>query len=107
MPSASSRSDRSVRSTRYIVATCDYCPAAIVWANTGRAMMAVNPDPVPGGNVVLVPRAVGSPQAIVTTDRKYRPDLPRYVPHMADCPGAATVRRERKPPAPKQTETLF
>lgn len=95
--------------SRWIVVKCDYCPADVVWANTGTAMMPVNPVPVPGGNVVLMPRAVGSPRAIVTIDAATHSDLPRYTSHMGNCPGAAEVRRrtQRHISAATQNETLF
>lgn len=96
-------------SFRYVIVPCDHCPADIVWGNTGNAMMPVNAAPVPGGNVVLMPRAVGSPRVIVTNDATAHPDLPRYTSHFDTCPAATEMRRGavRKTAAPPQTDTLF
>lgn len=93
----------------FTVVTCNHCPAQIIWANTGSAMTPVNAVPVATGTVVLVPRAVGSPKAIVTTDASVYPDLPRYVSHFDSCPAASDLRRPRarKAVVVPQSDALF
>jgi hypothetical protein len=90
----------------YPLVPCDWCPARVIWGNTGKALMAVNPDPVPGGNVVLIPKALGAPQIIVTNDPNAHPGLLRYTSHFDGCPGAEQARKPKVKPPP-QKETLF
>lgn len=90
---------------------CAFCPKSVVFADTGKTSMPVNPDPVPGGNIVLL-AAPGAPRAVLTTDPGAYPDQPRYLAHFVDCPGAAKARRRGRvtsraaAPAPP-AQTLF
>lgn len=90
----------------FTLGPCRYCPAQVIWADTGRASMPVNPAPVPGGNVVLTARALGAPLAHVTADPADHPGQPRYTAHFDSCAGADQARRPRRTPPP-QRETLF
>lgn len=96
-------------SARFTLGVCDYCPQSVIWGNTGKSMMPVDPTPVFGGNVVLVAKTVGPPQIVVTTDPHAYPDQPRYVSHFGSCPHASAVRRPRVKTLlpPQQDETLF
>ena len=91
----------------FTLRVCDFCPAEVIWGNTGKAMMPVNPRPQRGGNVVLLPKAVGAPQVVVTDDASAHPGKPRYTSHFDTCPGAEQARTSRPKPPPPQAETLF
>lgn len=91
--------------TRYPTGTCSYCPAQVIWAHTGKAAMPINPEPVEGGNVILLPR-MGSPKAVVNPAPHEYPHATRYTSHFDGCPGADEARKPKVKAAP-QTETLF
>lgn len=91
----------------FVTGVCDYCPKPVIWGNTGKARMPVDPQPVAGGNVVLIEKAIGAPHIVVTGDAAAYPGRPRYVSHFDSCPGADQARTKRPKPPPPQAETLF
>lgn len=91
--------------TRHTLGTCNFCPAPVIWAHTGKARMPINPEPAANGNVVLLPR-LGTPKAVINPAAHEYPRATRYTPHFDNCPGADEARNRKVKAAP-QTETLF
>lgn len=79
--------------------TCRSCRAPIVWAHTEQGNpMPVDRDPVPGGNLVFVPRLFDFDQAppvvhVITDEAAIEGEPERYVSHFATCPHADEHRR--------------
>ena len=79
--------------------TCDSCGATIIWAvTTTGERMAVDAEPVKGGNVLLVGDEWAAPTAKVIdmwtfVKEPQLQSLPRYVAHLTTCPGARKRRR--------------
>lgn len=93
--------------TSFPLVACDYCPAMVIFGDTGRTAMPVSAQPVPGGNIVLLAQPPGAPRVVVTADPHAYPGQPRYVTHFGDCPGATTARRRERRDGGVQSETLF
>jgi hypothetical protein len=72
------------------MARCRSCDAPVVWKRTeaGKAM-PIDPDPVPGGNVVLL----DDDRVHVLHADEAADDVPTYVSHFATCPNAKGHRR--------------
>lgn len=75
------------------MSACRTCHQRIVWARTaaGKAI-PLDPDPVPGGNVVLV---AGVATVLGPIAGAYSLDPPRHQSHFATCPQADSHRRSR------------
>jgi hypothetical protein len=67
------------------------------WQDTPPRLMPVSVEPVPGGNVLILPAEDGRPPlAHVMKKGEVAPEgAVRYVSHFAECPAAADFRRRR------------
>jgi len=71
-------------------ATCRSCGAPILWSRTeNNKPIPLDPEPVPGGNVVL--EACGALARVVKPD----PSVKRHVSHWTSCPQAKQWRKQR------------
>lgn len=85
------------------------CGAPVRWVRTETtgALMPIDPDPTPTGNVVPLTMDGGTIVARVLTDAElHRHQGPRYVAHWTTCPNAGDYRR-RTPAATPDQPTLF
>ncbi len=75
------------------MAKCNSCGAEIIWAHTasGKAI-PLDAEPVPFGNLVVVPGADGPRALSVNIPGALGP---RYVSHFATCPNANQHRKPR------------
>lgn len=88
--------------------TCrgETCGATIRWARTEDGkVIPIDPDPVPGGPLVLTHLEPGAEVTRVRHLRRGEPDpdpsVPRYNPHHRTCPDADSFRKP-KPKDPAQ-----
>jgi hypothetical protein len=74
---------------------CKGCPKQIVWAVTERGKrMPVDPEPAPGGNVLLTEQYGQLTAVVVKPHRAFgRTDL--HMSHFVTCPNADQLRRPR------------
>lgn len=85
------------------MSVCRSCEREIVWAETSttRSRIPLDPQPVPEGNVVLVPSSVEDAPAtafVLGGEALARARLDQrrlYRSHFASCPHAARWRRPR------------
>lgn len=70
---------------------CKSCGAPIQWVKTDRGKaMPLDPEPVPGGNVVVSKEPGEEPVAHVCEPNEHS----AYVSHFATCPNAKKHRRK-------------
>ena len=82
---------------------CRSCFQPIRWVETENGKrMPLDPDPVPGGNVIIDREGVGQAPPVVRvlssagqTMIGFDAELLTYVSHFATCPNAADHRRSR------------
>ncbi len=89
---------------------CSSCGRPIRWAVTSanHKPVPLAPDPVPGGNIILIPGVVeqdplhGPVQMARQLRRDEQPPagVDRYQPHFASCPFGARHRRSQRPGQP-------
>lgn len=81
------------------MSTCRSCGAAVVWARaegSGKAL-PLDPEPGPGGNLVVVGHETGRYGDSVPVVRSVpRSGEPAYVAHFVTCPHASEHRRARR-----------
>lgn len=79
----------------YPTEKCKSCPALVIWAVTERGKrMPVDPDPAPGGNVLLTEQYGQLTAVVVPAHRAFgRTDL--RMSHFVTCPNADQHRRRR------------
>lgn len=70
------------------LAPCRGCGATVLWAVTvGKKKIPLDPDPNPGGNVVVSYLKSGEVRArVLTKTLPAAPGEPLFMPHHATCP---------------------
>lgn len=72
---------------------CQYCPQMMIFALSRHGTpMPVDPVPVVGGTLRLVPRGDAAPLALHDPSRHE----PRWVAHFATCPRADQARKPKR-----------
>ena len=83
------------------MATCKSCGARVFWLLTNvRKRMAIDWDPVRGGNVQIVESGGYREARVVEAE----PGVLRHRAHFASCPAAKELRRKGPLPAERQAD---
>lgn len=82
---------------------CKRCGRKIVWVETAKSRMPLDPNQDETGNVFVSMRN-GAPYAVVASKRDPRPPGVAFIPHFSTCPALNKARPDKPaklpPPAP-------